>query len=79
MDNLEKENIDIIMDPNECGESTALLAELKLNINEYLRELTSSPVRSLADIIAFNLNSSDLVKTPEKWIIVLFQVMKVIN
>ncbi|WJZ83400.1 hypothetical protein VitviT2T_003087 [Vitis vinifera] len=44
VDNLEKENIDIIMDPNECGESTALLAELKLNINGYLRELTSSPV-----------------------------------
>ena len=79
MDNLEIENIDIIMDPNKCGESTALLAELKLNINESLRELTSSPVRSLADIIAFNLNSSDLVKIPEKWIIVLFQVMKVIN
>nr|CAN80903.1 hypothetical protein VITISV_016632 [Vitis vinifera] len=45
----------------ESGESTALLAEFKLNINEYLKELTNSPVRSLADIIAFNLNNSDLI------------------
>ncbi|XP_034682131.1 probable amidase At4g34880 isoform X2 [Vitis riparia] len=65
VDNLEIENVDIILNSYESGESTALLAEFKLNINEYLKELTKSPVRSLADIIAFNLNNSDLEKTDE--------------
>ncbi|WJZ83401.1 hypothetical protein VitviT2T_003088 [Vitis vinifera] len=65
VDNLEIENVDIILNPYESGESTALLAEFKLNINEYLKELTHSPVRSLAGIIAFNLNNSDLEKTDE--------------
>lgn len=65
VDNLEIENVDIILNPYESGESTVLLAEFKLNINEYLKELTNSPVRSLADIIAFNLNNSDLEKTDE--------------
>ena len=65
VDNLEIENVDIILNPYESGESTALLAEFKLNINEYLKELTHSPVRSLAGIIAFNLNNSDLVNTPQ--------------
>lgn len=63
VDNLEIENVDLILNPYECGEFTALLAEFKLNINEYLKELTSSPVRSLADIIAFNENNSVLVNT----------------
>ncbi|RVW96605.1 putative amidase [Vitis vinifera] len=44
VDNLEIENVDIILNPYESGESTALLAEFKLNINEYLKELTHSPV-----------------------------------
>lgn len=74
MDNLEIENIGIIMEPDESGESVVLLAELKLNLNVYLNEqLLSSPVSSLADIIAFNKKHSRLVNTPEKWIIVLLQ------
>jgi amidase len=36
------------------SELTVLLFELKADLNRYLAELVSSPVRSLADIIAFN-------------------------
>ena len=61
MDNLEIENVDLILNPYECGIYTALLVEFKLSVNEYLKELSSSPVRSLLDIIAFNENNSFLV------------------
>ena len=54
VDNLEIDNIDTVLNPGESGESKALAAEFKLNINEYMRQLITSPVRSLADIIAFN-------------------------
>ena len=54
IDNLEIENIDEVLDPGLSGESMALAAEMKIGINQYLRELISSPVRSLADIIAYN-------------------------
>ena len=57
VDNLEIDNIDMVLNPGESGESKALAAEFKLNINEYMRQLITSPVRSLADIIAFNNNS----------------------
>ncbi|EXB39267.1 Putative amidase [Morus notabilis] len=60
IDKLEIENIDIILDPYQSGEAVALLSEFKVNIKEYLKELTKSPVRSLADIIAFNSNNPDL-------------------
>jgi amidase len=36
------------------NEGIAVLAEFKLGLNAYLADLLSSPVRSLADIIAFN-------------------------
>lgn len=36
------------------NEETVLLFELKADMNAYLSELTTSPVRSLAEIIAFN-------------------------
>ncbi|CAM0907298.1 unnamed protein product [Alopecurus aequalis] len=36
------------------NEWIAILAEFKLNMNVYLADLLSSPVRSLADVIAFN-------------------------
>ena len=36
------------------SELTVLLFEFKANLNKYLAELVSSPVRTLADIIAFN-------------------------
>ncbi|XP_047321899.1 probable amidase At4g34880 [Impatiens glandulifera] len=59
-DDLKIANIDIILNPFESGESVAMLAEFKLSINVYLKDLISSPVRSLADIIAFNINNAEL-------------------
>jgi amidase len=41
------------------GELTVLLYELKADLNSYLAELESSPVRSLAEIIAFNQAHKD--------------------
>ncbi|CAH8306797.1 unnamed protein product [Eruca vesicaria subsp. sativa] len=38
----------------DSGEGIALLAEFKISLNAYLKELVKSPVRSLADVIAFN-------------------------
>lgn len=61
MDNLEITNIDIILNPMRSGEMPLLVAEFKRSINKYLEELINSPVRSLADVIAFNLNNPDLV------------------
>lgn len=63
MDNLEIADIDIIMDFSQSGELVALLAEFKLSINDYLAELINSTVKSLSDIIAFNLNNTVLVRT----------------
>ncbi|KAH7518460.1 probable amidase At4g34880 [Ziziphus jujuba] len=65
LDNLEIANTDIILDPFQSGEAITLLAEFKVNINEYLKELSKSPVRSLADIIAFNSDNSVLEKLEE--------------
>ena len=62
MDNLEIDNVDVILDPSQSGELIALLAEFKVYVNEYLKELRKSPVISLADIIAFNSDNSDLVR-----------------
>lgn len=36
------------------SELTVLLFEFKVNLNSYLAELSSTPVRTLADVIAFN-------------------------
>lgn len=60
VDNLEIANIDVIMDPDQSGEDLVMLAEFKETINKYLEELVKSPVRSLADIIAFNTNNPEL-------------------
>lgn len=60
IDDLEISNIDVILDPFQSGETAAMLAEFKLSLNDYLQGLTESPVRSLADIIAFNKNNPDL-------------------
>ncbi|THU44902.1 hypothetical protein C4D60_Mb02t12280 [Musa balbisiana] len=54
IDNLEIANLSIILDAAQSGEEVALLAEFKMALNSYLSELSSSPVRSLADVIAFN-------------------------
>ncbi|XP_050262739.1 probable amidase At4g34880 isoform X3 [Quercus robur] len=65
VDNLEIANLDVIMDPSQSSELIALLAEFKISINEYLKELSNSTVRSLADIIAFNLNNPVIEKLEE--------------
>ncbi|KAL0907546.1 hypothetical protein M5K25_021961 [Dendrobium thyrsiflorum] len=54
VDNIELKNVEIMQNVFASGEATALLAEFKLSLNAYLKDLVSSPVRSLADIIAFN-------------------------
>ncbi|XP_030444836.1 probable amidase At4g34880 [Syzygium oleosum] len=63
VDNLKIDNIDVILNFNLSGEGTALLAEFKIALNAYLEELVSSPVRSLADVIAFNQKNSKLEMT----------------
>ncbi|KAI8533142.1 hypothetical protein RHMOL_Rhmol11G0273100 [Rhododendron molle] len=47
------------------SELIALHAEFKLSLNAYLKDLVSSPVRSLADVIAFNKKFSGLEKLRE--------------
>ncbi|CAK9315339.1 unnamed protein product [Citrullus colocynthis] len=42
------------------GEWTALLAKFKISLNEYLKELVASPIRSLSDAIEFNKKNSKL-------------------
>lgn len=60
--NLEIINLDdIILMFN--GEDIALSAEFKIALNAYLKELLASPVRSLADVIAFNKKFANLVST----------------
>ena len=51
----------MIFDYKASGEETALLAEFKISLNAYLRELVSSPVRTMADVIAFNNKNPELV------------------
>ena len=59
VDNLEITNIGEIY--TSSNEDIALAAEFKIYINAYLKELVVSPVRSLADLIAFNKKNSKLV------------------
>ena len=61
VDNLEIANIDVILDLTQSGELIALLAEFEISLNDYLKELSNSRVKSLADIIAFNLNNPVMV------------------
>ncbi|KAJ8572182.1 hypothetical protein K7X08_008693 [Anisodus acutangulus] len=60
VDNVNIANLETILDFNLSGEESAVLAELKIALNAYLKELVDSPVRSLADIIMFNQNNSEL-------------------
>ncbi|MED6216325.1 hypothetical protein PIB30_006610 [Stylosanthes scabra] len=62
VDNLEIENSSIILDPFQSGETLAILAEFKSSINEYMQELVYSPLRSLAEIIEFNIKHPDQFK-----------------
>ncbi|XP_057510984.1 probable amidase At4g34880 [Actinidia eriantha] len=64
VDHLEIDNIEEILN-SESGEEVALKAEFKLSLNAYLKDLVASPVRSLADVIAFNQKNADLEKNKE--------------
>ncbi|GAA0142169.1 hydrolase [Lithospermum erythrorhizon] len=65
LDNLQIEHVNKILDPNHSGEITLMMTDFKTSINNYLKELIDSPVRSLADIIAFNENNPELEKLAE--------------
>ncbi|KAE8008717.1 hypothetical protein FH972_005206 [Carpinus fangiana] len=47
------------------SENILLVAELKISLNAYLSELVASPIRSLADAIAFNKKKAKLEKIDE--------------
>ena len=71
VDNLKIANVGRM---HSC-EQTALAAEIKICINEYLKELEASPIRSLADVIAFNKKNSDLVSIMNSGSLVLCNVL----
>ncbi|KAJ4778707.1 Glutamyl-tRNA(Gln) amidotransferase subunit A [Rhynchospora pubera] len=54
IDNPQIVNTSVILDYNQSGEELATVAEFKVALNNYLSQLTSSPVRSLSDVISFN-------------------------
>ncbi|GFY94601.1 hypothetical protein Acr_09g0010470 [Actinidia rufa] len=60
VDHLEIPNVEAI-DSMLDGEQIALAVELKLSLNVYFKDLVTAPVRSLADVIAFNKKFSRLV------------------
>lgn len=62
LDHLKITDVDEIYG-NSSGEYTALEIEFKVYLNAYLKELVTSKVRSLADVIAFNNKYSKLVST----------------
>ncbi|TQD84083.1 hypothetical protein C1H46_030352 [Malus baccata] len=64
VDNLKIPHFDEIYSDGS-SETTALSAEFKIYINTYLKELVASPVRSLADLIAFNNKNAKLEKVKE--------------
>ncbi|KAI8025806.1 putative amidase [Camellia lanceoleosa] len=62
VDHIKIPDYETIKDSMAIGEHIAMTAELKLSLNAYLKGLITSPVRSLADIIAFNNKFSDLCR-----------------
>ncbi|PNX77392.1 amidase C869.01-like protein, partial [Trifolium pratense] len=60
VDDLKIDNIDEII--NGQSEAIALNFEFKLSLNAYLKDLITSPVKSLADVIAFNNKHPELEK-----------------
>jgi hypothetical protein len=54
IENIDIANLSVILDVLRNGEQIALPAEFKLSLNSYLSDLSYTPVRSLAEIIAFN-------------------------
>lgn len=65
VDHLEIANINAILNYTGSGEAIALLAEFKISLNTYLKDLVASPVRTLADVISFNQKFADLEKINE--------------
>ncbi|KAD7117593.1 hypothetical protein E3N88_04861 [Mikania micrantha] len=65
IENLEIKNFIHILILMFNGKDIALAAEFKVALNDYLKELVTSPVRSLADVIAFNNKYADLEKIKE--------------
>ncbi|THF94476.1 hypothetical protein TEA_009484 [Camellia sinensis var. sinensis] len=65
VDNLHIANIDEILDPHRSGELMVMATDFKISINAYLKELITSPVRSLTCIITFNQNNPELEKLAE--------------
>ncbi|TVU07376.1 hypothetical protein EJB05_47428, partial [Eragrostis curvula] len=63
IENLEIENLAVIQNATVSGELAALVAEFKLSLNAYLSALPYSPVRSLAELIAFNNAHPDEVNS----------------
>ncbi|MED6186531.1 hypothetical protein PIB30_118837 [Stylosanthes scabra] len=63
VDNLEIDNINEIC--NGLSRDIALKIEFKQALNAYLQDLVDSPVRSLADVIAFNKKHLKLEKIDE--------------
>ncbi|KAL1323361.1 hypothetical protein HN51_033701 [Arachis hypogaea] len=63
VDNLNMDNINELS--YDQSESIALDIEFKLALNAYLKDLVASPVRSLANVIAFNKKHSKLEKIDE--------------
>ncbi|CAN0878863.1 Probable amidase At4g34880 [Linum grandiflorum] len=59
IDNLEISNVETILNSTQSGEAIALLAEFKMALNGYLEELVASPVRTLADVVAFNTKNDE--------------------
>ncbi|KAF7005762.1 hypothetical protein CFC21_020864 [Triticum aestivum] len=54
IEKLDIENLSVLLDSQNNGQQIALPAEFKLSLNSYLSNVLHSPVRSLAEIIAFN-------------------------
>ncbi|KAG7545041.1 Amidase signature domain [Arabidopsis suecica] len=65
INNLTIPNIEVIVGGTDSGEEIALLAEFKMSLNAYLKGLVKSPVRSLADVIAYNEEFAEQEKVKE--------------
>lgn len=57
IENLDKANLSGIVNITGSGLLAVLTAEFKLNLNNYLSNLSYSPVHSLTEIIAFKVSS----------------------
>ncbi|KAI3906438.1 hypothetical protein MKX01_029053 [Papaver californicum] len=64
VDKLIIPNINTVLNPALSGETQVEMFEFKAALNAYLEGLVSSPVRSLAEVIAFNTKNPSLEKTP---------------